>query len=83
MSPLDVIAGEARAERTVIIDAYEKDGSREAREIEPYSIRPGEEQPRVMFFCLKRGAMRSVLVGNLISAEPTGNSFVPRWPIEF
>ncbi len=79
---MDVIAEEARARRTVLLDAYKKDGSREQREIEPYSIRPGKEQPRLMFFCLERSATRSVLVGNIVTAVPTGRSFEPRYPIE-
>jgi predicted DNA-binding transcriptional regulator YafY len=82
MSPLDLIAHEARHHRTVIVDAYEKDGSRESREIEPYSVRPGQGQPRLMFFCLERGALRSLLVGNIVSATPTGRPFLPRHPVE-
>jgi predicted DNA-binding transcriptional regulator YafY len=82
MSAMDLIAGEARNNRTVFLDAYEKDGSRESREIEPYSVRPGKEQPRLMFFCLERNDWRSVLLGNIVSATPTGRSFVPRYPVE-
>ncbi len=80
---MDVIAQEARAHRTVRIEAVEKDGSRELREIEPYSIRPGENAPRLMFYCLKRQGTRSLLVSNILSVEPTGTSFDPRWPVEF
>lgn len=82
MNPMSVIEHEAREHRTVVLDAYEKDGSREQREIEAYSIRPGKEQPRLMFFCLERGAMRSVLVGNIVSATPTSRTFEPRYPVE-
>ena len=35
MNPIDVVVREARARRTVVIDAYELDGSRERREVEP------------------------------------------------
>lgn len=66
----------------MVISAFEKDGSRETRETEPYSLRPGKEADRLMFFCLKRSAMRSVLLPNIVSAEKTGLSFVPRYPIE-
>lgn len=79
---MDVIVEEARARRTVLIDAYEKDGSRESREIEPYSIRPGEDADRLMFFCLKRNGMRSLLLPNIVSASPTGQAFSPRYPVE-
>lgn len=82
-SPLDTIIDEARAHRTVAIAAYKKDGSRESREIEPYSIRPGQDADRLMFFCLERKAMRSILLPNIVSATPTGQAFVPRYPVEF
>lgn len=81
-SPLDTIFEEARAHRTVVIDAYEKDGSRESREIEPYSIRPGQDAERLLFFCLERKAMRSILLPNIVAATPTGQAFVPRYPVE-
>jgi predicted DNA-binding transcriptional regulator YafY len=35
---LDVIAEEARANRTVVIEGRRKDGTEENREIEPYGI---------------------------------------------
>ena len=79
---LKVIAEEAQARRTVLIRAREKDGSIESREIEPYSIRPGKEEERLMFFCLERNAMRSILLPNLLFAEPTGRDFVPRYDVE-
>jgi predicted DNA-binding transcriptional regulator YafY len=82
MIPLDVISREARAHKTVVVDAYEKDGSRESREIEPYSLRPGKSDDRLMFWCLERNGLRSLLVGNIVSATPTGQSFLPRYPIE-
>lgn len=78
----DVIAEEARANRTVIIEAREKDGSQETREIEPYSIRPGEDEDRLMFYCLKREGTRSILLSNLLSAKPTGRGFEPRFDVE-
>lgn len=83
MTPLDLIAGEARAHRTVVVDAYEKDGSREAREIEPYSVRPGKQDDRLVFWCLERNAIRSLLLHNIVGAVATGRRFVPRYPIEF
>lgn len=82
MSVLEIIRTEARAHRTVVVDALEKDGSRESREIEAYSLRPGQEDARLMFWCLKRDAMRSLLVHNILRATPTGRTFVPRYPIE-
>ena len=82
-SSLNIIAQEARAHRTVLLDAYKKDGSRESREIEPYSIRPGQDADRLMFFCLERNAMRSILLPNIIDATPTGRTFVPQYPVEF
>ncbi len=82
MGVMEVVRAEARAHRTVLIDAREKDGSQEAREIEPYSLRPGQSDTRLMFWCLKRNGMRSLLVGNILSAEPTGRAFEPRYPVE-
>ena len=81
--PLDVIRIEAHEYRTVLVDAYEKDGSRESREIEPYSIRRGDADDRLMFFCLKRNGWRSLLLSNIVSAQPTGREFSPRERVEF
>jgi predicted DNA-binding transcriptional regulator YafY len=82
VEPIDVIRSEARLHRTVVIDAFERDGTHETREIEPYSIRPGKSAPRLMFWCLVRNDMRSVLIPNIGSANPTGRSFVPRYEVE-
>jgi predicted DNA-binding transcriptional regulator YafY len=79
---LEVIAEEARANRTVLIEGRKKDGSEESREIEPYSIREGKDDDVLVFFCLKRQNTRSLLVSNILSAEPTGNSFEPRYEVE-
>ncbi|HEU4461751.1 MAG TPA: WYL domain-containing protein [Solirubrobacterales bacterium] len=79
---LGVIAEEARANRTVLIQGRKKDGSEESREIEPYSIREGKDDDVLVFFCLKRQNTRSLLVSNILSAEPTGNSFEPRYAVE-
>ena len=79
---LDVIAEEARANRTVLIEGRKKDGTEESREIEPYSIRQGKEDDVLFFFCLKRQATRSLLVSNIAAAEPTGNNFEPRYEVE-
>jgi hypothetical protein len=82
MDPLAVITAEARAGRTVLLTAREADGSVETREIEPYSLRPGKNGPRLFYFCLKKQGTRNTYVSNIVSAQPTGNSFSPRWPIE-
>jgi predicted DNA-binding transcriptional regulator YafY len=79
---LGLIRREARAHRTVIVDALEKDGTREAREIEPYSLRPGKSDDRLMFWCLKRDGMRNLLVHNIVAASETGRPFTPRYPVE-
>lgn len=79
---LEVIAEEARANRTVLIEGRRKDGTEESREIEPYSIREGKDDDVLVFFCLKRQNTRSLLVSNILSAEPTGNSFEPRYEVE-
>ncbi|WP_417864632.1 WYL domain-containing protein [Aeromicrobium erythreum] len=84
MTPFETITQEARASRTVLIEAYESDGTVETREIEPYSLRPGApgKSERLYGFCLKREAVRSWTVDNIVRAEPTGNEFAPRWPVE-
>jgi predicted DNA-binding transcriptional regulator YafY len=79
---LDVTAEEARAHRTVLIEGRKKDGTEERREVEPYSIREGQDGDLLVFFCLKRDATRSLLVDNILSAEPTGSSFEPRYEVE-
>lgn len=83
MKPIEVIKEEARGGRTVVVDAYEKDGTREFREIKPYSLRAGKSGERLMFWCLKRQAPRSLLVKNIVTATPTGRSSAPRYPVEF
>jgi predicted DNA-binding transcriptional regulator YafY len=81
-TPLQTIRAAARSRSTVIVEAYEKDGSREVREIEPYSLRPGRTAERLMFYCLKRDAWRSLLVPNIVRAQETGRTFTPREQIE-
>jgi predicted DNA-binding transcriptional regulator YafY len=82
MEPMDRITIEARAHRTVVIVGREKDGSSEEREIEPYSIRPGKSDQLLLFWCLKKNGMRSLLARNIVSAVATGRSFEPRYPVE-
>jgi len=41
---LETIRAEAHEHRTVVVDALEKDGSRDVRE--PYSLRPGKNGTR-------------------------------------
>lgn len=80
-----MIATEARANRTVVLTARELDGSCETREIEPYSLRPGGQdrpEPRLFYYCLKKDGTRNTYLSNIVSAEPTGRTFVPRWPVE-
>jgi len=81
---LEVVAREARANRTVVITARKNDGSVETREIEPYSLRSGApgKAPRLFAFCLKRMETRSWTVTNILKAVPTGKPFAPRWPVE-
>jgi predicted DNA-binding transcriptional regulator YafY len=78
----EVIAEEARAYRTVLIEGRRKDGTEESREIEPYSVREGKDEDLLVFFCLKRQETRSLLLSNILVAEPTGNSFEPRYEVE-
>ncbi len=78
----EVITEEARANRTVLIEGRKKDGTEESREIEPYSIRDGKDEDLLVFFCLKRQETRSLLLSNILAAEPTGNSFEPRFEVE-
>jgi predicted DNA-binding transcriptional regulator YafY len=82
MNPLDLIRAEARTHRTVVIDASEMNGTRETREIEPYSLRAGRNGVRLMFWCLKHSGWRGILVQNIHSAQATGRTFVPRYPVE-
>jgi len=59
MDPMDIIAAEARENRTVVLTAIESDGSSETREVEPYSLRPGgtdRPETRLFYYCLKRAA---------------------------
>jgi predicted DNA-binding transcriptional regulator YafY len=82
---MDVIVAEAREQRTVSLTARELDGSVETREVEPYSLRPGGQdrpEPRLFYYCLEKDGTRNTYVSNIISAEPTGQSFTPRWDIE-
>jgi predicted DNA-binding transcriptional regulator YafY len=78
----EVITEEARANQTVLIEGRKKDGTEESREIEPYGIRDGKDDDLLVFFCLKRQETRSLLLSNILAAEPTGNSFEPRFEVE-
>ena len=82
--PIELIAQEARANRTVLMTARKSDGTTVTREIEPYSLRPGADgSPNLFYHCLLRNALRNSRVSDIISATPTSNSFAPRWPVEF
>jgi len=83
MDPLVLITTEARARRTILLTAREADGSVEAREIEPYSLRSGPKGQRLFYWCLKKQGTRNTYVGNILSAAPTGHAFAPRWEVEF
>ncbi|WP_133011805.1 hypothetical protein [Marinomonas flavescens] len=82
MSIKDIIHSAGKNHHTIILTAREKDGSVETREAEPYSYRitAGTEK----FFCydIRKGGTRNLLVSNLISAEETNNTFIPRWNVE-
>jgi predicted DNA-binding transcriptional regulator YafY len=82
MRPIELITQEARARRTVMIRARELNGSVEDREIEPYSLRRKKRGVLLYFFCLKRRGIRSLYVGNILAAQATGRSFVPRTRVE-
>ena len=82
VDPMTIVATEARAHRTVVIHAREKDGTRETREIEPYSLRRGKNGRLLFFWCLKRDAIRSLRVRSITRAEATGRNFEPRYPVE-
>ena len=82
MDVLAVIGAEARAARTVLLTAREADGSVETREVEPYSLRPGSHGPRLFYWCCEKQGIRNAYVDSILSAEPTGNSFAPRYPVE-
>jgi predicted DNA-binding transcriptional regulator YafY len=82
MTPLELITRKARARRTVVIYGYELNGSSEAREIEPYSLRRKRRGWLLYFWCLKRRGLRCLYVQNIVQAQATGRGFMPRRPIE-
>ena len=82
MTPLEVITREARSCCTVVIRGYELDGSCEVREIEPYSLRHSRRGWLLYFWCLRHHGLRCLYVPNIVGAQPTGRTFVPRRPIE-
>lgn len=82
MTPIELITREARARRTVLIQGYELDGSCEVREIEPCSLRRKRRGWLLYFWCLKHHGLRCLYVPNIVRAQATGHSFVPRRPIE-
>lgn len=82
MEFLDLIKEEARNNRTVMLTAVEADGSVETREVEPYSLRPGDGDQRLYYYCLTKEGIRNTYLHNIQAVSPTGNEFNPRWPIE-
>ena len=86
MSRNDIIAtisdaGQQR--KTLWIRAFERDGSIEPREVEPYSFRPKGSTERFYFYCLRHLGTRNFLVNNIIEVQITDNSFNPRYEVEF
>lgn len=82
VTPLELITREARARRTVVIYGYELDGSSEAREIEPYSLRRKRRGVLLYFWCLKHRGLRCLYVQNIVRAQASGRRFTPRRRIE-
>lgn len=67
---------------TVAFDYTEADGSNEGtREVEPYSYR--DKNGRKFFgYDLGKDNIRAFVPENIHNIAVTGNSFVPRWPVE-
>ncbi len=78
-----IIESEARSHRTVLIRMRSKTGEVTVREIEPYGFRAGREDYLLCFYCLLRKDTRTTAIKSILEATPTGNSFVPRWVVEF
>ena len=67
---------------TVIITAFEKDGSIETSEAEPYSYRITAGTERFSCYDIKKEGVRNLLISNIIAIQESKNSFQPRWTVE-
>lgn len=82
MTIKEIISSAGRSHHTIVITARERNGSKETREVEPYSYR--FRKGHRLFYCYdisKRGT-RSFVVSRIIAVAETNNTFRPRWRIE-
>lgn len=68
--------------RKIWIRAREVDGSIEERDVEPYSFRNSGRNELFFGFDPDRG-IRSFRMNRIIRVNILGQSFIPRWPVEF
>lgn len=84
MNPLDIIANAASHLHTVSLTYTDAKGQTSMREVEPYSLRPGKEgSTRFFGFDVTKQAIRGFRMDRINGVQLTGNSFVPKWVVEF
>ena len=80
MAEIDSIGAAARENKVVRMEYQKKNGDMKTYFIEPYSIRDGDY---LFGFNREKGHIEKYIIGNIISASETDETFEPRWEVEF
>lgn len=68
----------AHNRKTVLISYRDRKGKITVREIEPYEFK----EDALYGFCLTKLCIHRFKVDNILFAEMTDNTFIPRWPVK-
>jgi predicted DNA-binding transcriptional regulator YafY len=80
----DLIIKAGQSLKTILINYTEKDGSNEGkREVEPYSFRVKNGVEYFYGFDIAKDGIRAFIIDSINNVEITGNSYEPRWEVEF
>ena len=78
MSVLTLIKQTGHAHKILTIDYRDSKGVVSRREVEPYEIKNGY----FFGYDIDKDEIRQFKITSILAAEPTEESFTPRWPIK-
>ena len=84
-SIMDRIQEAGQRKKVIWLEATEKDGSVEPREVEPYSFRDRGKDGSLLFFGwdIQKDQIRAFRVDRILNVSILDKSFRPRFPVEF
>ncbi|MEX0749511.1 MAG: nucleotidyl transferase AbiEii/AbiGii toxin family protein [Dehalococcoidia bacterium] len=82
-APLELVRYAGANKMKVEIDYRAEEGLRGPRTVEPYSLRRTQDGNLLLFVVNDRNQLRVYRVDRIAAVRPTGDSFVPRFLVEF